>query len=831
MNNVVQLKKPENLSKRVQFLRDYFFEGTDRDWNNEFKCFSTGTKWDVLYDEISYHIVPETFAFHKTFVASTRQSAKTVKMDADFWKQPLVVRKALFLDEVVTNHMQCKIIDRDLLVGSNFNLFTSMCLNKSETKRREKRVKGKDGVAKAIRWFHNHGYGNAGATSGHIIPDYERILKEGFGAVYDELCAVYDSLSEKEKTSSEGAQIKAMKISALMPKKLAEKYAGILKQAALKTQDKARKSELLLMLENIEKVPWGACKNFYEAIQSLWLTHMLVMSDENYPGPGLSFGRLDQYLYPYYKKSIADGMTHQQMKDILGCFWFHCNTVYDAQIRVGANQGITAGFGQLFNLSGMGKDGVDMTNELTYLLLEVIDEMSPILEPKPNVRLHKNSPEKLFNIVVDMVLKSQGAPFLLNFDERSMAGMLRQAKEAGLEALINADNVFDYASVGCLENTMVGNDRSGTVDLNLNLLKAVELALGNGKDLLPFIDPMSGKFEAVKQDGVNTGELNRLDTFEKFMDAYIIQTRHIIKRIVDLYEMSESLRAEFSPTPYLSLLVKGCVEKRKDVTNGGAKINLATVEGVTFATTVDSLLAVKYMVYDQKVCTLSELKTALADNWQGHEILQTIAKNKTPKYGRNDRVGDKMALKVMDIWTDEVWKHKTISTGRQFRPGMLSWNYWVGDGFIMAASPDGRKQGQFLSNAICPSNGADINGPTANANSVGIALGGKSDTGDFEGYLNSLPNGASHTISFSSSLLKNAEAKEKFIAYLRGYIENGGTALQINILDVGMLKDAQANPTEYPHLLVRVTGYNAYFASIGKELQDEIIAREEHANM
>ena len=210
-------------------------------------------------------------------------------------------------------------------------------------------------------------------------------------------------------------------------------------------------------------------------MQALWINHMLVMTDENYPGAGVSFGRIDQYLWPYYQRSIMDGMDREFAKEILKCFWVHANTAYDAMIRNG-NQGITAGFGQLITLSGLGINGKDMTNDLTYVILEVIDEMSPILEPKPNVRLHRNSPEELYDKVVDMIESSQGAPFLLNFDERSMAGMMLEAKKAGLTHLINKDNVYEYAPVGCLENTMVGNDRSGTVDNNLNLLKAVELA-------------------------------------------------------------------------------------------------------------------------------------------------------------------------------------------------------------------------------------------------------------------------------------------------------------------------------------------------------------------
>ncbi|MDD5712656.1 MAG: pyruvate formate lyase family protein, partial [Smithellaceae bacterium] len=327
-----------------------------------------------------------------------------------------------------------------------------------------------------------------------------------------------------------------------------------------------------------------------------------------------------------------------------------------------------------------------------------------------------------------------------------------------------------------------------------------------------------------------TGDPTKFGTWEQFWAAYVTQTRYIMKRCVDLYEMSEAVRAKYCPTPYLSCLVGGCAEKGLDVTQGGAELSFTTIEGVTFGTTVDSLLAVKDLVVDKKECSMAELIKALKYNWVGHEVLQAKAKNKTPKYGRDDDEADALALKVMDLWTDETWKYKTRSTARQFRPGMLSWNYWVGDGYVMAASPDGRPKGQFLSNAICPSNGADTNGPTANANSVGKALGGKAadGQGDWKDYLNSLPNGASHTITFSPSLLRDPEHKKKFKAFLRGYVENGGTALQVNMIDAEMLKEAQLHPQDYRHLLVRVTGYNAYFTSIGRELQDEIIARESH---
>ncbi|VAW30674.1 Pyruvate formate-lyase, partial [hydrothermal vent metagenome] len=343
-----------------------------------------------------------------------------------------------------------------------------------------------------------------------------------------------------------------------------------------------------------------------------------------------------------------------------------------------------------------------------------------------------------------------------------------------------------------------------------------------------FVDPITGKKEKIKQDGPKTGDATKFKTWEEFKKAYIRQTEYIVKKIVDLYEKSESIRAKYNPTPYLSCLVKGCAEKGMDVTQGGAEISFATIEAVTYATTVDSLLAIKHLVFDKKTATMEELIKALKNNWKGFEVLQARAKYKTPKYGRDNDEADAMGKFVMETWTNEVWKYKTKSTQRQFRPGMLSWNYWVGDGYIMAASADGREKGQFLSNAICPTNGTDINGPTSNTNSVGKVLGGRTNNGDYEDFVNLVSNGASHTITFNPAFIRDAEHKEKFKAFLKGYVENGGTALQINILDPDMLRDAQRHPQNYRHLLVRVTGYNAYFTSIGRELQDEIIARISH---
>ncbi len=828
---IPKLKEPKKLSPRIQWLRDHYFSGNQRKWNNEFTAWTTGTPWDIQYDELTYYIVPETYPFLETFRSSMKQAARKVKTPDDFFRWSLPERKAWFVKETIVHYVPQEILPGDLIAGARFNLMTSMCWNEKEAKAVDQLIYGKNGSRARMKWFHDHGYGNSGATSGHLIPGYDRVLRMGWKGIYAELKSFYEKLPEEDKNGPRGQQLRAMMTAATMPRELANKYSVLCRQKAGKEKEENRKRELLQMAKNLERVPWEPAETFWEALQLLWLTHMLVMSDENYPGPGVSFGRIDQYLFPYWEKSLADGMDREFGKEILKTFWIHANTAYDALIRVGANQGITAGYGQLITLSGMGPGGKDMTNDLTYAILEVIDEMSPILEPKPNVRLHRNSPEKLLDKLIDMISDSQGSPFLLNFDERSMAGLMREAKKGKFEHLIHKSNVFDYAPVGCLENTMTGNDRSGTVDNNLNLLKAVELALTGGKDLNIFVDPITGKKEKIRQDGPRTGNAEKFQTWEEFREAFVIQMKYIVKKIVDLYEVSESIRAKYNPTPYLSCLVKGCAEKGKDVTQGGAEISFTTIEAVTYATTVDALLAIKYLVFDKKLITMGELIKALKANWKGFEVLQARAKYKAPKYGRDDDEADAMGRFVMETWTQEVWKYKTKATHRQFRPGMLSWNYWVGDGFILAASPDGREKGQFLSNAICPTNGADINGPTANTNSVGKVLGGKTRDGDWEDFVNLVSNGTSHTITFNPSLIKDKEHKQKFKAFLKGYVENGGTALQINVLDPDMLRDAQKHPQNYRHLLVRVTGYNAYFTSIGRELQDEIIARISHEKM
>jgi len=822
-----KIAEPHDLSPRQKWLRDYYFKGIERKWANEYMSFTTGTDWDIIWHEGDYYVAPEVYYYIGTkdigpFASSIWSMAQSVKLPENFWNLSLPERRMIFFEDIMLNYVPQEIIsENDLIAGGRFNIQLSKCFNEKEAKKYWKKILE---CRRALWKFHKLGFGNVGATAGHLIPDLESIIKKGFKYLNEKAKSTYNTLSKKEKIGPKGQELRAMIVATEIPRKIAKKYAEECRRLKKEASTPERIEELEQMAKNLEKVPWEPAETFWQGVQAIWLTHMLIMSEESYPGPGISFGRTDQHLWELYKKDVIDekSITKNFAKDILGCFWFHCNTAYDAQIRVG-NQGITSAFGQLMTLSGCGPNGEDLTNELTYTILEVIDEWSPILEPKPNIRLHRKSPDKLLDTIIAMVSRSQGAPFLLNFDERSIAGMIREG--------IPKEEAWDYACVGCLENTMQGNDRSGTVNCNPNLAKSIELTLWNGKNMPSniFKGNVANKPPAKPgaQISPKTGDPEIFETWEDFWKAWQEQVRYIIKYTVEINDMTEALRGELLPTPYLSTFVRGCIEKGLDIRNGGPELRFVTIEGVGFGTTVDSLLAIKKLVYDDKKYTISQIKDALNNNFEGKEyaIIQTFLKNKAPKYGNDEDDTDEISRLVMKTWADETWKYKT-PTDFQYRPGMLSWNYWAGaDAGFTVATPDGRNKGSFMSNAIGPSNGADRKGPTAVTNSVGVALGGKTEAGE---YINYLPNGASHTITFNPSILVDPEHKEKFKAYLRGYVENGGTALQINMLDIEMLKDAQKHPQNYTNLLVRVTGYNAYFNAIGRELQNEIIARESH---
>jgi formate C-acetyltransferase len=787
----VELWSPDaGLSPRIKRLRDQFFSFYERDYTNEVRAYTTGTPWDSVYSIWSWTNVPEVAMFLPGIRSYLRAAATPVELPAAFWDEPLVVRQAIFFREVLRSYLPVQVLEGELIVGSHFNTALSRCLKKDETRKREKH---ETRFLKEWHELNDIGVGNCGAVPGHLVPDYPRVLQIGWRGLREQAQAVLD---DPHSAGSQRDLARAIIICSEAVRLLMARYVDEINRLVEEEADASRRVELNEMARINAKVPWLPPKTFPEALQALWMTHMLLLAAESYPGPGVSPGRVDQYLYPYYRADIEQArLTRQEAKEWLECWWIKHNYAYDYQGWVGTNQGINASFGQLITLGGMDAGGEDAGNDLTYLMLEVIEDIN-MLEPKPNIRIHAGTPDQLLNRIVEMLANAQGSPFLINFDENAIAGLRWQG--------LPEERLWDYAPVGCLENTLAGDDRSGTVDVNLNLAKAVELALNNGRDMA------SGK-----QVGPKTGDARSFSTYEQFYGAFEKQLNHVLRWIIRVNDIADAGRARWEPVPYMSALVRGCLESGRDSNAGGANFNFLTVEGIALATVADSLAAVKKLVYEQKSVRMDQLLEGLKANFEGYESLRQTLINKAPKYGNDDAYADEIARQVSRFWTEEAFKH-TSPTGKRYRGGYLSWNYWVAYAPTTAATPDGRRRGQFLSNAVCPVNGADRKGPTSVIKSVGHL--------DLE----TAPNGASHTMSFSPSLLRSPEGRQKLAALLRAYAQVGGTCLQINVIDADTLLQAQKHPEEYRNLLVRVTGYNAYFVGLGKEIQDEIIARESH---
>lgn len=779
------------LSPRICKLREQYWSFYDRAYTNEVRAYTTGTPWDVVYSIWSWTNVPEVALFQQGYRSYLRAAARPVRLGEGFWSQPLIVRQALFFREVLRHHLPVDILDGELIVGSHFCTALSRCLDRDEARSRDREEAR---FLKAWHTLNDIGVGNCGAVPGHLIPDYPKILRTGWKGVQAEAEQV---LTDPEASAEEHKLARAIVICADAVRIFAERYAAEADSRAAAEQDETRRDELHTIARNCSRVPWLPPETFPQALQALWTTHMLLLAAESYPGPGVSPGRVDQYLYPYYRADLdAARLTPAEAKEWLECWWIKHNYAYDYQGWVGTNQGINSSFGQLITLAGIDEQGNDAANDLTYLILDISEEIN-LLEPKPNIRIHAHSSDRLLRRIVEMLGRSQGSPFLINFDEHAIDGLRWQG--------LPDERLWDYAPVGCLENTLAGDDRSGTVDVNLNLAKAVELTMNDGRDLA-----------TGKQVGPRTGDPTTFANFEEFFTAFKEQLRHLVEWITRVNDIADGGRARWEPVPYVSALVGGCLESGRDVTAGGAHFNYLTVEGVSLATAADSLAAIKKLVFETHQLDMEQLVQALTANFEGYENVRQMLLNKAPKYGNDDAYVDELARDISQFWTKEA-ADLVSPTGKQYRAGYLSWNYWIAYAPTTAATPDGRRRGQYLSNAVCPVNGADRNGPTAVIKSVGNLD------------LKTAPNGASHTMSFSPSLLENPEHCDKLMALLRAYARVGGTCLQVNVIDAGTLREAQKHPDEYRNLLVRVTGYNAYFTGLGKEIQDEIIARESHA--
>jgi formate C-acetyltransferase len=781
----------ENLSPRVKRLRDEYWNFEKRDFKNEAIPYTTGTPWDTTWIQHNFASAPELLVYGNAVEDSFNAMAVKVDLPDGFWDEPQIVRQALFFQNVLRLH-PVQILEGDLIAGAHFSVGLSFCLNQAEAADWKARDTG---YMKRLRHFIDLGIGTTGPIPGHIVPDYPKPLRIGFKGIKEEAEKELKRAVEQEKKDF----LRAVIISCEAVKEFAHRYAEEASKLAKAERDAKRKGELLEMARICDKIPWNPAGSFWEAVQGVWFTHILCCISESYFGAGLSHGRFDQYMFPYYDKDIKEGkLTRDQAKEILECFWVKHNYAYDYFGLHLGRQGITSGYGQLMTISGLGPDGKDATNDLSWLLVDVIEEMN-LLEPKTNIRIHRDSPDDFLTRLVESINRCKGgSPSLLNFDSICV-------KALEWEGLSHKE-ALDYGVVGCLENTSQGNDRSGTVDVNVNLAKPIEFVLNNGKDML-----------TGEQICPETGDPTSFKTFEEFLNAYKIQLKNCLRLLIELNMDFDTLRATYEGVPYLSSIVGDCIKKGKDVNAGGPKYNFTTVEGVGIATATDSLAAIKKLVYEDKKITMQELVQAIKTDFMGNEKLRQMLINDAPKFGNDDDYVDLIGRDISHYWSEEVFKYKTPVSGRRFRAGYLSWNYFIDWAPKTASTPDGRVRGTFLSNGVQPVQGRDKSGPTSSLKSVS-KLG-----------FDVTPNGASCVIQLSPSSLRDEEHLKKLASLLRAFDILGGTSLMTNVIDTATLREAQKNPEKYLNLLVRVTGYSAYFVTLGKAIQEEIIARTEHA--
>lgn len=587
-------------------------------------------------------------------------------------------------------------------------------------------------------------------------------------------------------------ELRGMSIAADAVMRYAERHAEKAEELAAGEKDPKRKAELKQIAEVCRHVPAHQPRNFWEALQSYWFVHLGVVTELN-TWDSFNPGRLDQHLGPFYDKGIADGtLTREQAKELMECFWVKFNN-QPAPPKVGitaAESGTYTDFANI-NTGGLKRDGSNGVNEVTYLMLDVIDEMR-LLQPSTNLQLSKKNPDRFLKRGLEIVRKGWGQPSIFNAD-MVIEEQLRQGKAI--------EDARCGGISGCVETGCFGKE-AYILTGYFNWPKILEITLNNG------FDPRT-----KKQIGLKTGDPRDFKTYDELFDAYRKQLRHFVDIKIRGNNIIERLYAEYMPAPFLSLFVDDCIAKGKDYNGGGARYNSTYIMGAATGTCTDSLSALKYHVFDKKDVTMDHLLTALANNFEGDEKLRLLLWNKTPKYGNDDDYADDILKSLFDVFYDQVNGRKNMKGGT-YRVNYLSTTCHVYFGSVTGATPDGRKAWVSHSDGISPSQGADQHGPTAVVSSA--AKIDQSKTG-----------GTLLNQKFTPQLLEGQAGIDNLAHLVRSYFKLDGHHIQFNVVTADTLREAQAEPEKHRDLIVRVAGYSDYFCDLTKALQDEIIARTE----
>jgi trans-4-hydroxy-L-proline dehydratase len=588
-------------------------------------------------------------------------------------------------------------------------------------------------------------------------------------------------------------ELQAMEMVANAIVAFSNRHAEALERLVSEEKDEIRQNELLEMIRICRRVPENAPTTFHEALQHYWFIHVGVITELN-PWDSFNPGRLDQHLLPFYRKGIEDGSLDQEKaKELLQAFWIKFNNhPSPPKMGVTALESNTYTDFALINLGGVKEDGSDAVNELTYLILDVIEEMR-LLQPSSMVQISKKNPDRFVKRALKIIKTGFGQPSFFNTD-----AIVQQLLSQG-KSLVDARN---GGASGCVETGAFGTE-AYTLSGYFNLNKVLELTLHNG------FDPRTHK-----QTGLQTGKPEDFKNFDELYAAFEKQLKHFIDIKIEGNNRIEKLFADHMPVPFMSLLIDDCIANGKDYNAGGARYNTSYIQGVGLGSITDNLAAIKKWVFDGGILYMNELLEALRSDYEGFDELRYKLVYETPKWGNNHDEADSHAVKVFNSFHDVV-NGRPSYRGGVFRINMLPTTSHVYFGSVIGAMPDGRLSGEPLSEGISPVQGADQKGPVAVLQSAAkidhIKTGGT--------LLNQ---------KFTPSFFGSDEAIDKLAALVRTWFRLDGHHIQFNVVDAETLKDAQKNPEKHRDLIVRVAGYSDYFNDLGESLQNEIIRRTAH---
>lgn len=631
---------------------------------------------------------------------------------------------------------------------------------------------------------------------GHTVAGY-KIFTKGFLDLKEEIReagAGIDFLNDP-LAYSKCEELRAMEIVADAIIMFARRYADELAKLALSASDPLRKKELEKMAEICRRVPANAPETLHEVLQHYWFIHLGVISELN-PWDSFNPGRLDQHLYPFFRKETEAGtLTTDELYDLLGCFWIKFNN-HPAPPKMGVTASESSTYTDfcLINLGGVRPDGSDAVNEMSYILLDVIREMR-LVQPGTMVQISKNNPDRFIHKAIDIIKTGFGQPSCFN-TEAIIREQLNQGK-----------NIMDSrngGASGCVETGAFGTEACWLTGY-FNLPKILELTLNNG------FDKRTGL-----QVGLKTGYAYNYKSFEELMTAFKVQVNYFAEIKIRGNNLIMKTFASWLPVPFLSLIIEDCIQNARDYNDGGARYNNSYIQGVGLGTVTDVLTSIRFNIYDRKTITWDELIRAADVDFEGFEDIQHDLIYNTPKYGNDDDYADQHAVAVFDIFHDAV-SGKPDSRGGMHRINMLPTTSHVYFGSVTGATPDGRKAWKPLSEGISPSQGADKQGPTSVLRSA--AKIGHLKTG-----------GTLLNQKFTPQFFADEESYNCLTALIRSYFALDGHHIQFNVVDADTLREAQKQPELYRDLIVRVAGYSDYFNDLGEDLQNEIIMRTEQGS-